>query len=280
MRVPFPLIRQFVRGGNNCKQELRQLAVFLKLKSIFVNSIFYDINYARISELSGLSESCLRKYIKIFIQLGWCEEIKGERAGVKYRHLKFNTTVKVYELSSCHELSPNYKRVWKNKKTEDLKFDESHSIRDIINEMRLKVISHKKDSFLFLQGLLRDHDKTKRFSKSEWKIERKRIRLKAYFNLVDETFVKKPEEKKESLNFIKNSVYKAKLSTIARNIGRMSLASAYRLMSLAEFNKRIKIQRQGIVTIGPILEGFKLAPNWFIHNGFVCKKPCNIYEFL
>ena len=51
---------------------LKQLAVFIKLKALYVNGTIYNYSYRRISEVSGISINTLKQCIKFFKEMGWC----------------------------------------------------------------------------------------------------------------------------------------------------------------------------------------------------------------
>lgn len=50
---------------------LREIAVYVKLKSLFSNSCIYRATYANISKLSGVSVSVLKECIPFFKEKGW-----------------------------------------------------------------------------------------------------------------------------------------------------------------------------------------------------------------
>ena len=74
---------------------LRQYATFLYLKSLFKKGCFYNYTHDGFAEKSGMSRSAVRKYIKIFLDKGWCRK-HGKNLmfkGLKhYRKSGFNKT--------------------------------------------------------------------------------------------------------------------------------------------------------------------------------------------
>lgn len=63
------MVRDLQREDN-----LRKLAVFMKMKSIYSNGCFFNATYASLSEKSDISITVLKKCIKFFIERGWCRK--------------------------------------------------------------------------------------------------------------------------------------------------------------------------------------------------------------
>jgi hypothetical protein len=68
LRVNMALAQTMAKNNS-----LRELAVFLKLKSLNKKSIIYNYTQQKLSNLSGMSRSAIRKYIKFFLSNGWCD---------------------------------------------------------------------------------------------------------------------------------------------------------------------------------------------------------------
>lgn len=262
LRVPYELINHFVLGHHLKRQ--RELAVFLKLKIHFHNSIIYNPrNTTSLSQRTGISASCLRKYLKIFIDNGWCVILPSGS-------LRLGEMVNISVSEGVIDAKPGskYFRVWKNKKTKVLHVKKKYSVSDILNEIRLQVIIKKKKSFEHYKSIVRDCKlSTKRLSKRELSIWKSKMKAKARYNLDDK-------------NFTLDTDYQTSLKTIARNIGRMSKSTACRLMKLAQVNERIKIISGKMIPIPSLGIKNELPQNHFIFLNSVFKRGRNQYVFL
>jgi biotin operon repressor len=88
--VGITTIKKMIDSGKG-----RDYATFLYLKSICKKGCFYDYTQAGISEHSGISRSAIAKYIKRFLDYGWCHR-HGKNLmfkGLKhYKQTGFNKT--------------------------------------------------------------------------------------------------------------------------------------------------------------------------------------------
>lgn len=63
--------------GSLSPTEMRELAVFMKLKSLYKNSCVYGFSYRSLSFKSGVSINTLKKTIKSFLDKKWCRMHNG-----------------------------------------------------------------------------------------------------------------------------------------------------------------------------------------------------------
>jgi hypothetical protein len=263
MRVPYPLIKRFVEGHHlDCQ---RELAVFLKLKLHFHNSVIYNYSTRTIrsvSEKTGISISSVRKYINIFIDCGWCH-LQGN-------NLILKSLIEIAKMCGCVSTKKKYDKIGKIKKTEKLVIKKTHNVKDIICEIRFQVVLKKKRVVDKYVELCRDYEKSKTLkSKKAFLDFIKKIKKMNRYFLGDKTFI------------LKNG-WSATLKTIARNIGRMSKSTACRMMKHSQLNKRVEIKMgefKFIEKYDPLLNK-RLPENTFVFMGHICKREVNKYTFL
>lgn len=72
------------------------LAIWLKLKGLYKNTVIYKFNYTKLSERIGRSHGSLRKHIKLMMEYGW---VKITKEG--HLHLTGINKLKKYEKEKC-----------------------------------------------------------------------------------------------------------------------------------------------------------------------------------
>ncbi len=107
---------------------LRHLAVFITIKYKYRNGCIYKYTQESLSQKTGISRSAIRKYVKFFLDNGWCELHKGEK-------------------------SPNISLVFKglgkfDKEPKRVLADiESNGIKNLIQQFQLLILKHKQAQF-------------------------------------------------------------------------------------------------------------------------------------
>lgn len=125
------LIENAIENG-----ELKQLAVFIKLKSLFSNGCIYNYSYNRLSYISGISINVLKQCINFFKQKGWCS--------VHGKNLVFNKINKV----DCGF----------QKRLEKLVLIKKESYRDVIKRLKLIAVKSISNKFEYIKKVSRDYN--------------------------------------------------------------------------------------------------------------------------
>jgi len=95
MKVGIVTIEKAMRSGNE-----RKYATFLYLRQHFKKGCFYNYTHDSFSAESGLSKSTVRKYIKFFINAGWCYKHSGNLMFKGFKHFKDRGFDKTFILKS------------------------------------------------------------------------------------------------------------------------------------------------------------------------------------
>lgn len=121
---------------------LSELAVFLKLKSSFINSCIYRPTHRKLSEVSGVSVSKLKKCIPLFRIRGWTTVHAGNMM-----------------LAKVKDIDPI-----KSKRLVDVRIEKTDGYRDIVKKLRLALIQAKYEGFSYLKKVCCDSNKEGRTS--------------------------------------------------------------------------------------------------------------------
>lgn len=121
---------------------LKEYSLFLYLKSKYRNSCFYNYSQNRLSKEFGISRASAKKHIALFLKLGWCR--------MSAKHLIFN------KLKSIDDN--------KEKRLIYLKISDNGKVKEIVYNLRLKILQSLQDSFNTLKTVGRDilHPKNSR----------------------------------------------------------------------------------------------------------------------
>lgn len=111
---------------------LKHYAVFLKLKSLNRKSIIFDYTQKKLSKVSGMSISAVRKYVKFFLENNWCRLHCG--------HLVFN---------KLHSIDSNKQKLIKVLRTD-------RTIKEILTDLYLLILQKKQLQFDKFKKLKRD----------------------------------------------------------------------------------------------------------------------------
>jgi hypothetical protein len=115
---------------------MRELAVFMKLKSLYKNSCVYGFSYRTLSFKSGVSINTLKKTIKSFLDKKWCRMHNG--------NLVFN---KIKDVDDTDEIGVLVK--FNLKKENDYKY--------ILKVLRLSLVKACGDRFEYVKNTIRDY---------------------------------------------------------------------------------------------------------------------------
>lgn len=224
---------------------LRKYAVWIKLKSIHINSTYYNFTYSGIANKCNISRNTAKKYLEFFVNEGWAKSINGNITFIGQPKLKalYNVTLKHND-----EIGGN-------------------TIQEIVNNLRFQLIKHKYNQYSFKKQVYSDlidpkgKGALKRYKKAQKLINRGAISLNTL-----------PGEKNEN--------FKMSFKTIAKNIN-MSSATAFKLFRGKEKENKLTIIRQRAKSSG---DAYKinipfLKSNQFIYNGFIYNALCNKYVF-
>jgi hypothetical protein len=143
-----------------------QLAAFIKLKSIFRNSCYFDWSYRSISRKSGISTTTLRKCIPVFLEKGWCRVHCG--------NLVFN------KISVVDSGGKGKFRVVLR-----IEIKEEESYRDLVKRIRILLIERKYNCFQAAKNICRDYQNARNldsYKKAKKAVERGWVRKKVSCN--------------------------------------------------------------------------------------------------
>lgn len=119
-KQPTPLSLLFYANKENL---LSTLTIWLRLKAIHKHTIYYNFRYENISDLMGISHTCLRKHIKIMTSLGWCS--------IKNNHLHLTG---INKLKSVKDKNCVLIKVKNNKKEQIDEFRQAIIANNIFNQ--------------------------------------------------------------------------------------------------------------------------------------------------
>lgn len=142
-------IEEMVAGDH-----LKQLAVFVKLKALYVNGTVYNYSYRRISEVSGISINVLKQCVNFFKEMGWCV--------VHGKNLLFQKIFKV--------------DVSKTKRCLTLEVKKSENYRDLVKRLRVLIIKGCSKRFEYIKQVTQDYKNPKHGELKAHKRAKKRVR--------------------------------------------------------------------------------------------------------
>lgn len=120
--------------------ELKQLAVFIKLKSLFKNGCVYNCSYKRLSRISGISINVLKQCINFFKAKGWCRVHGKNLIFEKIKNVDFGS----------------------QKRLEKLILIKKENYRDVIKRLKLIAVKSVSNGFEYIKKLSRDYNEPTR----------------------------------------------------------------------------------------------------------------------
>ena len=138
MRVSVYKIKKAIKS-----EKIREYAYFLYLKSVCKNGCFFDYSPQKLGEFVGISKYSIEKYVRRFINLGWCHKHKGNLIFKGLKHYRKNEFDKYYNIKTT-------------------------SVKATILELYRVIMKHKQEQFDYLQNFRREISKrNSKISKSE-----------------------------------------------------------------------------------------------------------------
>ena len=135
------------------EDHLTQLAVFIKLKSLFSNGCVYNHSYKRLSVVSGISINTLKKCINFFKEKGWCR--------VHGKNLVFN---KIFNIDGNKE-----------KKLIKIRLNKTENYRELVKRLKLVVVNACAERFKYIKQLSRDYNNPQRGRGKFYQSAKKRV---------------------------------------------------------------------------------------------------------
>jgi len=221
---------------------LRELAVFMFIKSQFKNSCVYDYTQQSLSDKTGISRSAVRKYVKFFLDNNWCRIHKGNLVFTGLKNFDDN----------------------KKKIITDLKI--RIGIKELIVDFQLLLLKHKQAQFNRMSDYRRDLNNPSNVS--QYKAALKAVKKYGYDKdkLPDANARLQISIKKLS-EWLNCSVGKA--SMIIKKLQKRGLISVIRC-------KQTIMKTMCPNTIKALLSVHKGS---YYRNGYVTKVCCNFYSF-
>jgi len=127
---------------------LKEYAMFLYLKSKYRNSCIYSYSQKKLSEKFGISRSSAKKHVSLFLELGWCRMSADNLIFNKLKNIDDN----------------------KEKRLIYLEISTQGKVKEIVYNLRLKILQSLQDSFNTLKTVGRDilhASDTKSFTKAK-----------------------------------------------------------------------------------------------------------------
>jgi hypothetical protein len=225
---------------------IKEYAIFLKMKSKYCNSCFYNYTQKNLSVKSGISLSTVRKYVKIFIDRGWCRlhRVKG-----KY-NLLF-TPLKSFDDNKLRLITS---------------LDFGKPIKDILNDLYLIILRNKQNQFDNLKKLGREIHEPKSLE-SYKKAVKTLKRIKTTKN-------KLPKGSDQLQISVKN---------ISKML-KCSVGKAHKVLTKLYQNEHISVWPAAMNKLvcsknSIVLKSALLVDNTFLIGNTVYYKPCNQYNF-
>jgi len=223
---------------------LKEYAMFLYMKSGFKNSCIYNYTQQGLSIKFNISRPAVKKHISLFLKMGWCR-LHGN-------NLIFN---KLKNIDSN-----------KHKQRFVLEISETGKVKEIVYNLRLKILHLLQSNFNKLKKLRFDYNHAK---DSRTLNAAKRLLRRIGSNL--KSLPSQNEQLKISMNYF------AKMFNC-------SIASAHGIV--ASFKKNGDVQcigglRKYIMTSSDpaIIKGALCNAGYYYRNGNVYKSECNQYIF-
>lgn len=126
MKTNIKLIQTFVDTDI-----IRYYAVFLKLKSLHVNSRIYNTSAYNIAKQSGLSRNSVNKYMKFFLDNGW-----AERSFTGISLISLDKLKELYGVTLKH----------------NIKLENQQKVSDIVSSLRYEIFKHKQSQFNYIKS--------------------------------------------------------------------------------------------------------------------------------
>lgn len=222
--------------------QLRKFATFIYIKSQFKNSCVYKYTQQSLSEKTGISRSAIRKYVKFFLDSGWCRLDHG--------NLIFN---------KMRVLDKNEKRI-----ISDVKI--RIGIKELIIDLQLLLLKHKQAQFNRIVRLgieIKDPKSIKPHQSAN------RI-VKKYGYNVD----KLPSERaklqisiKKLSEWLNCSV--GKVSQLLKSLQKRGLISITKVRNIVGYSKTF----EGAKAL------LNMNENSYYSRGYIVKVSCNYYNF-
>jgi hypothetical protein len=221
---------------------LKDYATFLWLKGLYSNSCILNYTQKSLSIKSGISLSGVRRYVKLFLDKGWCRMHKG--------NLVFNK-LKTFD---------------HNKKKIIFKFQINDSVKQVLKDLQLFLLKKKQEDFYKLVKLSSDLSKPQN--------------NKVYKNALKR--VKKHDINKESLpgEGTEFSISMKKIALVLGcSIG--SAAGKIKQMRQEGLVWCVTGRKEIMPVKDPYYIKWLLNvhPNSYYHNGFIYSVCCNKYKF-
>ena len=137
MRIPLELIKHQSKEG-----KIRRLAVFILLKQQFQSGVFKDNSISYISKTCKVSRNQIRKYIAEFKELGWYRVWGSYGSLIGFKKL-------------CDKMGLE--------SFNTIEFKGVSNIREIIKELRYRLLKSFSDQFKFLKDSWQNKRKVKSY---------------------------------------------------------------------------------------------------------------------
>jgi len=222
---------------------LREFAVFLKLKSLNKKSIIYNYTQQKLSNISGMSRSAIRKYVRFFLNNDWCELHCGNLVFKKLQRF-----------------DPNKQKLIKP-------INIKGSIKEILSDLYLMILQKKQLQFEKFKSLKDDlylSQNSFRAKKARWLVEKLSL---------DEKALPSPED-----NMKLSIIGMAKLFG---KCSKSKAHSVIKKLKQSGVVKCIAGDRTIVKTLNKAHSDAYLAANknCYFYKGFLWKVSCNTYIF-
>lgn len=221
---------------------LKDLSAFLYLKSFYSNSCVFNYTQKSLAEKSGLSLSAVRKYIKSFLNSGWCK-----------MHGKNLLFVKLNKFDH-------------NKKKVIVKFEIADSIKQIFKDLQLLVLKNKQNQFNRYKQLsldLHTPQNLNSYKAAQRTVKRKNIDVD-----------KLPGEK-DLMSISMSKIASMLGCSVGSAHNRIKELKKSNSILCVNGRKEI-IKTSNMNQVKVLLEDI---PNSYYHNGYVMAVSCNKYRF-
>lgn len=226
----------------------KELAVFLHLKSKFINSCIYNYTQQSLADKTGFSRSFIKKYISFFLKEKWA-----------FMHGDNLMLVKVSKIDRS------------NKKKILIDIDTSGTYKDILERLQYEYLKHKAAQAEWYSKLCRD---LKQMSLNEAKAKEKKISKKVpYLKIRHKASYGESGNDKFRVSFsmlakwFKCSVGKA--HSIIKKLCRTGFID-YTVRYLTVKAKNAKEAKQRLIND---------PKSFYTNRGYVCRVACNEYVF-
>lgn len=221
---------------------LKDFAAFLYLKSIYSNSCVFNYTQKSLADKSNMSIASVRKYIKSFLNSGWCK-IHG-------KNLVF---VKLNKFDH-------------HKKKMLFKFSVANNIKQIVKDLQLVILRNKQSQFNRYKQLGLDLYTPPNLQ--SYKTALKTVKRRG----ID---VKKLPGEKDLMTISMSKIASLLGCSVGSAYNRIKELKKSNSIFCVNGRKEI-IKTSNMIQVKVLLEDI---PNSYYHNGYVIAVSCNKYKF-